>query len=249
MEDVNPFSTPLIEYDMVSTVEKIGSFPIHLHSIRNMDQALDAICKKYEPKTPEEESQLLDLCPYFAQVWPSARGLALFLSERKKQFNKRQGIEVGCGLGLPAIVASQIGASMTATDFHPDVDYWLNKNAALNQTKISYLQWDWTDQNPGPGITFGKYDFVLASDVLYEKQHPEFLVRALSRLVKPGGSVYLSDPGRAYLDRALLEFKKLAFDSTEFYYEVEESSLIPEHRLEKRRSVRVFELNLRSLPF
>jgi predicted nicotinamide N-methyase len=234
---------------MVSTIEKIGSFPIHLHSIRNMDEALDAICKKYAPKTPEEESKLLDLCPYFATVWPSARALAQFISERKKQFNKRTGIEVGCGLGLPSLVAAQIGANLTATDFHPDVEYWLIKNALLNQTKISYLKWDWTDPNPGPEITFGKYDFVLASDVLYEKQHPEYLVRALSRLVKPGGSVYLSDPGRAYLDRALLEFQKLAFDSAEFYYEVEESSLIPEHRLEKRRSIRVFELTLRSLPF
>ena len=234
---------------MISTIEKIGSFPIHLYSVRSIDHALDEICKKYQPESPEEESRLLDLCPYFATVWPSARALGLFMSERKKQFNKRLGIEVGCGLGLPSIVASKIGASMTASDFHPDVEFWLKKNASLNQASIDYTCWDWTDSSPGAGIGFGSFDFVLASDVLYERQHPEHLVLALARLLRPGGSVYLSDPGRAYLDRALDEFGKLAFDRAEYRFEVEESSLIPEHRLEKTRSIRVFELTRKPLPF
>ena len=249
MTVVKPLSTPLIEYDMIRTVEKIGSFPVHLHSVRSIDEALDGICKKYQPETPDEESRLLDLCPYFATVWPSARALGLFMSERKKQFNKRRGVEVGCGLGLPAIVGARIGASMTATDFHPDVGFWLKKNASLNQASIDYVRWDWTDPDPAAGIAFGTYDFVLASDVLYERQHPEHLVLALARLLRPGGAVYLSDPGRAYLERALEEFGKLAFDRAEFRYEVEESSLIPGHRLEKTRPIRVFELTRKPLPF
>jgi len=233
---------PLIEYDMVSTIEKMGSFPLHLWSIRNMDRALDELCAKYQPGTPEEESLLLDLCPYFATVWPSARALGTFMSERKSVFNKKSGIEVGCGLGLPSILAAKIGATILATDFHPDVPYWLEKNAALNQAKVAYAHLDWA-RNSQETTLSGGYDFVLASDVLYERRHPADLVRALGRLVAPGGSIYLADPGRAYLSHALEEFEKLGFRRAEFLYEVEESSTLPEHRLEKTRKIQVFEFS------
>ena len=227
---------------MISTLEKAGSFPIHLWSIRDMDRALDEICKKYPPRSSEEEERLLDLCPYFATVWPSARALAAFISDRKSSFIKKRGIEVGCGLGLPSILAAKIGASITASDFHPDVDHWLSKNAELNQVKLAYHHWDWTSGEAPRSFPEGGFDFVLASDVLYEKRHPEDLVKGLAGLVKPGGFIYLSDPGRAYLERAIDAFRESGFGVQEFQYEVEESSAIPEHRLEKKRAIRVFEL-------
>ena len=232
----------LIPYETILTIEKIGSFPLHLHALKDMDQALDAICKKYEPKTPEEENRLLNLCPYFGIIWPSARGLATFMSERKNQFNKKKGIEVGCGLGLPTLLAAKIGASMMATDFHPDVKEWIEKNALLNHVTLNYQEWDWANLEQTPvEIELGKYDFVLASDVLYESRHPEELARALARLVTPKGSIYLSDPGRIYLEKAVLALENLGFRKIEYTYEVEESSHRPEVRLEKKRKIFVFE--------
>jgi len=228
---------------MTTTIEKTGSIPIHLWSIRNMDRALDELCEKYAPETPEEESRLLDLCPYFATIWPSARALGTFMSERKSLFNKKSGIEVGCGLGLPSILAAKIGASILATDFHPDVPFWLEKDAALNEVRINYSPWDWTRPDSIPGIQPGTYDFVLASDVLYEKRHPSDLVHALRHLLAPGGSIYLSDPGRSYLKPALAEFERLGFQRSEFVFHVEESSHLPEHRLEKKRPVQVFQFS------
>ena len=234
--------SPLVPYETIATMEKIGTFPIHLLALKNLDQALDEICKVYEPENPKEEELLLNLCPYFGVVWPSARALSTFMSERKTQFSKKKGIEVGCGLGLPAILAAKIGSQMQASDFHPDVGDWVKKNAELNQVAINYTEWDWTELNSVPkGIELGTYDFVLASDVLYESRHPEELVRAIARLVKPTGSIYLSDPGRTYLARALVEFENLGFHRIDFNYDVEESSHRPEVRLEKKRKVHVFE--------
>jgi predicted nicotinamide N-methyase len=238
MQDVRPLSFPLIDYEMISTIEKIGGFPVHLWSIRDMDRAVEEICAKYLPETPEEESRILDLCPYFATIWPSARALGEFMSERKKQFSRFRGIEVGCGLGLPSILGALLGAQMEASDFHPDVRYWLEKNAELNRVKVRYSEWDWTS-SPGTG----EYDFVLASDVLYESRHPKDLVAALSRLIRPGGKIYLSDPGRAYLEPALKEFESLGFSLARFAYEVEESSAVPEHRLERKQRIHVFEIS------
>ncbi len=234
-------ASPLISYDTVSTVEKIGTFPLHVLSLRDIDRALDEICKLYDPKTPEEEERLLNLCPYFGIVWPSARALATFMSERKKQFNKKRGIEVGAGLSLPSLLAAKIGAQMTVSDFHPDVAAWVKKNADMNGVNLKYVEWDWTNENPPSDISYGSYDFVLASDVLYEKRHPEELVRALAKLVTPTGSIYLSDPGRIYLERALNEFKALGFHRVDFEFEVEESSPRPEVRLEQSRKIFVYE--------
>ena len=243
MFSMKVLKSPLIDYPKMKTIEKIGGFPIHLSALQNLDDSLEKICSIYQPETPEEEELLLNLCPYFGVVWPSARALAKFMSERKTQFNKKRGIEVGCGLALPAILGAKIGALMQASDFHPDVGAWVDENASLNQVRIEYMKWDWTRFDSLPGnLAPGEYDFVLASDVLYEKRHPEDLVRALIRLIKPEGTIYLSDPGRAYLERALQEFETLGFRPHEFEYEVEESSSRPEIRLEKTRRIQVFEL-------
>ena len=140
-------------------------------------------------------------------------------------------------------MAAKIGASIQATDFHPDVKDWVLENAALNEVRIEYVTWDWTHFDPTPPeIQTGGYDFVLASDVLYERRHPEDLARSLAKLVHEKGTIYLSDPGRAYLERALAEFEVLGFHRHEFIYEVEESSARPVIRLEKTRRIRVFEL-------
>jgi hypothetical protein len=81
--------------------------------------------------------------------------------------------------------------------------------------------------------------------VLYERKHPQELVASLTRLIRPDGKIYLSDPGRVYLEVALQEFKKAGFERFEMEIEVEESTSRPAERasvrLEKTRIVRVFE--------
>lgn len=239
---MKPLQSPLVPYETQATMEKIGTYPLHIHALKNLDQSLDEICRVYEPANKQEEELLLDLCPYFGVIWPSARALAVYMSERKSQFSKKRGIEVGCGLALPAILAAKIGAEIQATDFHPDVAAWVKKNAELNEARVEYVQWDWTNLSSMPAnIKLGSYDFVLASDVLYESRHPEELAKALARLVNPKGSIYLSDPGRSYLPRALEELEKLGFHRVDFTFEVEESSPRAELRLEKKRKIQVFE--------
>jgi predicted nicotinamide N-methyase len=239
---MKPLQSPLVPYETIATMEKIGTFPLHIHALKNLDQSLDEICNIYQPENKAEEELLLNLCPYFGVVWPSARALATFMSERKSQFSKKRGIEVGCGLGLPAILASKIGAEIQASDFHPDVEAWVKKNSELNEARVQYVKWDWTElESMPPSIQLGSYDFVLASDVLYESRHPEELAKALARLVNPKGSIYLSDPGRSYLPRALDELEKLGFHRVDFTFDVEESSPRAEIRLEKKRKVQVFE--------
>jgi predicted nicotinamide N-methyase len=230
----------IMEYKTVQTVEPAGSLRIAIEAVKDLDEALEQLVRSSAPQTVEEENRILDLCPYFAIVWPAARGLAQFVAERKSLWKGKKGLELGCGLALPSIVTTKLGASVTATDFHPDVGPWVTKNAELNHIHIPFQIWDWRVAESAPQ---GPFDFVLASDILYEKHHPETLAACILPLLKPDGRLYLSDPGRGYLEAALQSLKDLGFHSDVHSISVEESSHRPEERLEQRRTVFVYELS------
>jgi predicted nicotinamide N-methyase len=44
---------------------------------------------------------------------------------------------------------------------------------------------------------------VLGSDLLYESRHAEEIGRGLMKFLNPGGTIVLSDPGRAYMNKFL----------------------------------------------
>nr|XP_019586651.1 PREDICTED: putative methyltransferase-like protein 21E pseudogene isoform X3 [Rhinolophus sinicus] len=75
---------------------------------------------------------------YGAVVWPSALVLCYFLETNVKQYNMvdRNVIEIGAGTGLVSIVASLLGAHVTATDL-PELLGNLQYNISRN-TKMKY---------------------------------------------------------------------------------------------------------------
>ena len=87
--------------------------------------------------------QAVDAIPYYSILWPAAKGLASYLWENRIDLPGRRVIELGCGLGLPSILAARLGAQVTATDFHPETGEWLLHNAALNNVALGYAQLDW----------------------------------------------------------------------------------------------------------
>lgn len=149
------------------------------------------------------------LCPYFGVVWPSARGLSEFLLEAgRPALEGKRLLEVGCGLALPSLVASRLDASVVATDFHPDIPRFLERNIRLNAvTSIEFVSWDWQRSESPLGV----FDWVVGSDILYERQHPGPVARMLARHVAPGGRIVLADPGRPYLQAFADEMKRLGF--------------------------------------
>lgn len=191
--------------------ERFGAVELTVATLADLDRAVDSLCAGYAERGADDELAR-DLCPYFGVIWPAARGLALEVARRGKALDGKRVIELGCGLALPALVAARLGARVTATDLHPDVPAFLARNLTLNgfaPDAIEYRELDW--RTAGLGAHF---DVVLASDVLYEAGHPAPVARALAAHVAPGGRILLADPGRAYLQAALDELRKLGFLST-----------------------------------
>lgn len=129
--------------------------------------------------------------PLFGMVWPSARMLAGAMHTHDIK-NKRI-LEVGCGLGLASLVLQRRLGDITASDRHPLTQLFLNENARINLLPIlKYQTGQWDRANPG----LGQFDLIIASDVLYERDHPEMLASFLDRHAQENASIIVVDPDR-----------------------------------------------------
>jgi predicted nicotinamide N-methyase len=150
---------------------------------------------------PRDSEALLDehafadeeFLPYWAELWPSGVALARQLDGRA--LRGVPVLELGCGLGLPSIVAAHAGGRVLATDWSAAALELLEVNAERNGATLETLQADWT--RPDPLLARGPFALVLAADVLYERRNVPVLLELLPRLVAPAGEIWLADPGRA----------------------------------------------------
>ncbi len=153
------------------------------------------------PESPEslidEEAFAADeFLPYWAELWPAA----LALAEAIPDVGGLRVVELGCGLGVPSLVAAAKGATVTATDWAPEAIDLLRQNAARNELALRAVVHDW--RTPFDE----RFDLVLAADVLYEQRNVEPLVARLAELApvalvglagRPYEQQFLRDAGGA----------------------------------------------------
>jgi predicted nicotinamide N-methyase len=129
--------------------------------------------------------------PYWADLWPAARMLAKSLLREPPPAGLRA-LEVGCGLGLPGIVALSLGLKVTFSDYDATALEFAARNARANGfTDFDTLQMDW--RYPPEGLRF---PLILASDLIYEMRNVAPLVALIKRLLEPGGVCLLTDQDR-----------------------------------------------------
>jgi predicted nicotinamide N-methyase len=140
-----------------------------------------------------------EFLPYWAELWPSGVALARALDGRA--LRGAPVVELGCGLGLPSIVAALQGGRVLATDWSSAALELLADNARRNEASLETLLADWTQ--PEDLLARGPFAQVLAADVLYERRNIPVLLDLLGELVTPAGEIWLADPGRATADAFL----------------------------------------------
>ena len=153
---------------------------------------LDALLDTAAEHAPDD----VDAIPYYAILWPAAHGLATYLHQRANEVRGHTLIELGCGLALPSILSSRLGAQVTATDFHADTSPWVVQNAQNNGAELSFKQLDWNAFLRPQGPRRSQHDFVVGSDLLYEAKHIPALICAIDSLCAAHGEAIIADPGR-----------------------------------------------------
>jgi predicted nicotinamide N-methyase len=152
--------------------------------------------------------------PLFGLLWPSAVFLAARLAARPVRAGERI-LEIGCGLALASLVGHRRGADVTASDCHPLAERFLQENLLLNGLfPMKYRHGRWG--RPGasrPGrapdavapmadvpdatcIVAGRYDLIIGSDVLYERDARGDLAEFIAGHALPRAQVWIVDPDR-----------------------------------------------------
>lgn len=146
--------------------------------------------------------------PYWADLWPASRMLARAVLH-EPWTPGIDALELGCGLGLPGIVAMTMGLRVTFTDYDACALRFAADNARLNgQHDFRTLQLDWRE--PPEGL---QSPVLLAADLLYELRSVEPLARCIKTLLAPNGVCLLADIERipASALRAALDAAGLAY--------------------------------------
>ncbi len=131
--------------------------------------------------------------PLFGVIWPAGEILAHLMFTH--DIEGLRILEVGCGIGLASLVLNHRHADITATDYHPEAEGFLEKNSRLNDDPdIPFIRTGWEDDISA----LGQFDLIIGSDILYERPHVKQLSEFIEQHAKPHCEVILVDPGRGH---------------------------------------------------
>ena len=129
--------------------------------------------------------------PYWAELWPSSRVLGEHV--RSMDGAGRTALELGCGSGLVSICAGLAGFDVVVSDYYEDACLFARVNAGRNGAPVPRgMLLDWRVMP----TTLGRFDVVLASDVLYERAYGALVARAIAATLAKDGLAFVADPGR-----------------------------------------------------
>jgi 2-polyprenyl-3-methyl-5-hydroxy-6-metoxy-1,4-benzoquinol methylase len=133
--------------------------------------------------------------PLFGQVWPSARVLALAMDSHA--IAGKRILEIGAGLALASLVIHRRAGDVTVTDWHPLTETFLQDNLLANALgPLPYQAGDWELDDADGASGLGRFDLIIGSDVLYERQQPAQLARFIDQHAQPGAEILIVDPDR-----------------------------------------------------
>lgn len=184
------------------TIE-FGTTDIHLCTLRD----------KQEFSDPEGIADRLGICsaawPMFGVIWPSSLVLAHFISDYDT--SGKRILEVGCGMALSSLLLNKQKADITATDYHPDAGFYLQRNTLLNDDKpIDFECVNWSAKTDELGL----FDLIIGSDLLYEDQHLKLLSEFVERHANPDCEIIIVDPGRGRKNKFSLLMEKYGYHNS-----------------------------------
>jgi predicted nicotinamide N-methyase len=135
--------------------------------------------------------------PYWTELWPASIGLCSWLFQMRDAIRGRICVDVGCGLGLTALVAQWLGARVLAMDYEPEALRYARENAARNEV-VSPL---WTVMDwRRPAIAPHCARYLWGGDIMYEARFAAPVLDFMEYALAPGGRVWVAEPCRSVYD-------------------------------------------------
>ena len=138
--------------------------------------------------------------PYWTELWPSSLVLSAWLADRADELRGKTCLDLGCGIGLTALVAASFGARVVAVDYETEALHYARINADLNGVESPlWLAMDWRR----PALAAGCADFVWGGDIMYERRFVAPVLQCMARVLKKSGRVWVAEPGRTVYEAFL----------------------------------------------
>lgn len=135
--------------------------------------------------------------PYWTELWPSSMGLAQWLERQKEAITGRTCVDIGCGLGLTAMIGQWLGARVLAMDYEEEALYFARRNALANGVpQPLWTVMDWRR----PAMARGVADHIWGGDIMYERRFVDPVLRFLEYALAPQGRVWIAEPCRSVYD-------------------------------------------------
>jgi len=167
-------------FRVVETVVSVGARALRILHPESAEDLID-----------EREFDRDERLPYWAELWPSSRILGEHLLGLKGY--GRSLVELGCGAGLVATCAALAGFDVVVSDYYEDALRFARVNASRNgATAPRGMLLDWRNLPP----KLGRFDTVIASDVLYERPYGSLVAKAIGATLADDGVAIVADPGR-----------------------------------------------------
>lgn len=192
-------NTEIIHFDF-------NGIPIQLIRVTNNTE----LENQFIERSNDEQALKDKLTPYWSRLWRASIAIGEYLAAEPVIQPGMKVIELGCGLGLGGVVASKLGGEVIFTDYDPNALVFAKKNWELNsKNPASFEIMDWNEPNPAL-----QADLVIGADVAYGPDFGKLLLKTFDVVCKPGGTILLSDPMRAFSNDFYKSFETSKFQTT-----------------------------------
>ncbi len=175
-----------------------GDLRVSLYRVTRLEDVVDREALLRDDLVPEP--------PYWAHLWIGATALARILA-RSNGLEGRKVLDLGCGLGLPGLVAARCGAEVWFADREAAALEFVRESAQSNDHEaVTQREVDFTTASLGV-----RFDVILGAEIVYEPAAYLPLADFLERHLDEGGVLYLTDAFRSDAETFFAELRRRGF--------------------------------------
>ena len=138
--------------------------------------------------------------PYWTEIWPASVVLAEWLQEHAAELRDRPCLDLGCGLGLTAVVGQWLGARVLGMDYETEALRYACHNGQRNLPSGAmqplWVTMDWRR----PAVRRGSFSHIWGGDIMYERRFASPVLDFLDYALAGDGVVWVAEPCRAVYD-------------------------------------------------
>jgi len=186
-----------VSHVKVVTLPEIGDIPIVCKTKRDIS---------VETPLDKRDDESLGW-GYWDRIWPSSVALSEYLIHQffPTKLAETKVLEIGCGTGVPGVIAAHLGAFIMFSDMVPVTLEAIKETCQMNHiTNFDACILDWSEKIHSKE----RYDVVLGCEVFFDEEILPHIAHVLEQVLTPEGKAIFCDPNRLGLDTIELAFQK-----------------------------------------